>query len=268
MKTSLKHIKKGFTLVELLVVIAIMGALGAVGYGAILAFMNSGDKQAAETNMSNIGKALTQFSKDNKAFPCDTTADKLQDKAGAFGELQGDTANCYLRQLFAKKDVVEEKNFFAKIGEAYSEGDGNIANGTCLEPGENAFAYVMLKADESATPKSKSKPSKNKKAAAVTVSRRPVREASAPLMFCCIKHDGATPISGEELKLDMEPFNEFALVLKVNGSVEKLEGDKIAVDPNDESVADFSEKYTPFPKNRSTGESKAADYEILPPALP
>jgi len=267
MKTSLKHIKKGFTLVELLVVIAIMGALGAVGYGAILAFMNSGDKQAAETNMSNTGKALTQFSKDNKAFPCDTTADKLQDKAGAFGELQGDTANCYLRQLFAKKDVVEEKNFFAKIGEAYSEGDGNIANGACLEPGENAFAYVMLKADESATPKSKAKPAKNKKAAAVEITKRPVREASAPLMFCCIKHDGATPIPGEELLLDMDPFNEFALVLKANGSVEKLEGDKITVDPNDESVGTFAEGKTPFPKSRSTGESKAADYIILPPAL-
>ena len=122
-----KKIRKGFTLVELLVVIAIMASLGAVGYVGVLAFMNAGDKQAAGTNMKQVGTALTNFKRSNGSFPCDQTVSRTEKSAGSYGDLQGDTANDYFRQLFAKRDAIAESNFYAALP-GMIEGDNKVAN--------------------------------------------------------------------------------------------------------------------------------------------
>lgn len=253
-------IRKGFTLIELLVVIAIMASLGAVGYVAILAFSNAGDKQAAGTNMKQVGTALTNFKKDCGSFPSDDTVGRAERTAGGYGNLQGDTSNDYLRQLFRKKDAIAESNFYAKLP-GMIEGDNKIANGACLEPGENAFAYVMRKPDEAA----EAKPGKkSKKKADVAVATKKA-VSKGPVLFCCIKNPGE-PISADELTFDMEPFSNYAIMYTADGQLIALEDEKLAVDENDDTLGRFTEGYDPFPET-GRGESTANRLLVLPPAL-
>lgn len=195
------------------------------------------ETSAIINKMKLLHMALTNFRRDYAAFPCDKTANRLQDRAGIFGELQGNTANCYFRQLFARKNAVEEKDFYVNIGNEYREGDDKIANGACLEPGENMFAYVMRKPNtigQQGTP----------------AAMQPIINRDAPLLIYGIKHDGTTPIGGDNLE-----FEEDAIILYANGNIRTLHQGQ-------------DEQGTPiFPAKRNTGESSAADYVILPPAL-
>lgn len=256
----IKKVKKGFTLIELLVVIAIMGSLGAVGYVAILAFSNAGDKQAAKENIKQIGTALTEFKKSYSYFPCDDTAESVAGKAESFGELTGDTSNPYFRQLFAKKDAVKEATFFAKIP-GMREGDEKIANGECLKPGENAYAYVMQKAQEVEAP---AKGKKNK-AAAATPKRKSV--TGGVLLFCCIDSNLTAPVTGDQLTFDMEAFKDYAIAYTVDGSTQDLDDESLTADEANESIGRLTEKSVSklFGETRS-GDSKAHQFEILPPA--
>jgi type IV pilus assembly protein PilA len=59
--------QKGFTLIELLVVVAILGVLAAVAIPNIVKFVSSGDKAAANTELSVIQTALSGYHADNGA---------------------------------------------------------------------------------------------------------------------------------------------------------------------------------------------------------
>ncbi len=258
-----KKVKKGFTLIELLVVIAIMGALGAVGYVAILSFSNSGAKQAAKQNIGQLVTAAKAFQSTYNTFPCDSTADRLEGRIGSNGELKGDTANPYFRQLFAKKDTVKESTFFAELP-GILEGDEKVANGECLRPGENAFAYVTQKV--AATDTAKTKPGNRRKAKDAAA---PQRQAitSGPLFFCCVDRNLTGPVTGDQLTFDMEAFKGYAIVANTDNSTVDLDDESLVADPANEAIGrispDFEVKV--FGEN-SQGESKASLYEILPPA--
>ena len=258
-----KKIRKGFTLVELLVVIAIMASLGAVGYVGVLAFMNAGDKQAAGTNMKQVGTALTNFKRSNGSFPCDQTVSRTEKSAGSYGDLQGDTANDYFRQLFAKRDAISEANFYAALP-GIIEGDNKIANGECLKPGENAFAYVMRKPDEVADAKPAKKTNKKKAAEVEVAQKRAISDG--PILFCCIKHNNE-PISAEELTFDMVPFKGYAVMYTVDGQLLPLEdGEKLTTDEADDTIGRYVDDSL-FPENKKTGESTANQRLVLPPAM-
>jgi hypothetical protein len=179
------------------------------------------------------------------------------------GELKGETSNPYFRQLFAKKGIVNEATFYAALP-GIIEGDEKIANGECLTTGENAFAYVMMKATTADT--TTSKPGKKTKQTNAAV---PQRQAitSGPLFFCCVDSNLNGPVSGDQLTFDMEGFKGYAIVANTDGSTLDLDDEYLEVDAANEAIgrlhADFVTKI--FGENKQ-GESKADRYEILPPA--
>ena len=117
MKVSALKKTKGFTLIELMVVIAILAALAAIGYGPIIDHMNDGDRQMASSNLKSLHTVLQGFKTDHGSFPCDATAERLQEEKPDlnFGSLTGDNSNAYFRQVYYSASNVSEKPFFAKI---------------------------------------------------------------------------------------------------------------------------------------------------------
>ena len=101
MKVTALNKKKGFTLIELMVVIGILAALASIGYGPILDHMNDGDRQKANSNLKSLHTVLQGFKSDNGSYPCDSTAERLQEEKPElnFGALTGDNSNAYFRQV-------------------------------------------------------------------------------------------------------------------------------------------------------------------------
>ena len=256
MMKIIKKTKKGFTLVELLVGVAIMGTMGSV---FVTSFSLSGHKQAAKMNIQQVGMAAHAFRATYNTYPCDSSADKVESKVGHLGELKGETSNPYFRQLFAKKGIVNESTFYAALP-GIIEGDEKIANGECLTTGENAFAYVMKKKQDS-TMYSKAKNGKKM----YTPQRQAVTKG--PLLICCVDRNLTGPVTGEQLTFDLEGFKGYAIVYNTDGATVELEKDAFLINDRTPGIG----KHTPdteakiFGKN-SQGESKASDYEILPPA--
>ena len=247
----IKKVKKGFTLIELLVVIAIMGSLGAVGYVAILAFSNAGDKQAAKENIKQIGTALTEFKKSYSYFPCDDTAESVAGKAESFGELTGDTSNPYFRQLFYKEQGgVNEELFYAALPN-FVEGE-NTGVGETLKAGECAFSYVMRKpAATAATPTKKGGKNKKSAAPAEESSFRPV--SNGPIAFC-----GATvnpdPTDMVDVTFDIDSFNGYAFAVRTDGKIVTMEEDVLEADASDSSIGRFIPGTEPFAKKNGVSE--------------
>ncbi len=252
----LKKQKKGFTLVELLVGVAIMGSLGSF---LVANFRLSGDKQAAKHNIAQVGMVAHAFRAAYNTYPCDSSADKVESKVGHLGELKGETSNPYFRQLFAQKHTVNEAMFYAALP-GIIEGDERLANGECLTTGENAFAYVMKKKQDS-TMYSKAKNGKKMS----TPQRQAVTKG--PLLFCCVDRNLTGPVTGEQLTFDLAGFKGYAIVYNTDGATVELEKGAFLINDHTSGIG----KLTPdteakiFGKN-SQGESKASDYEILPPA--
>lgn len=250
MKIQLNKQKKGFTLIELMVVIAILASLAAVGYGPIMEHMNDGDRQQASQNLGQIQKMLLTFNQENGKYPCDETADALlEDERNAeynFGELKGDRANCYFRQLFYKGNPTES-TFYAKY--CGKEADGRFANGQALTKGENAFAYVLRK--ESSNPED-------------APGKRSVAGTSTPLAFSCVPSSGK-PFTGDKLQFDRTIFYAHAFMVKTDGSVHDLK-DKLQENGEDDTRSVYAEGFNPFPETKK-GRDTAPDYLIVTPEL-
>lgn len=250
MKIQLKKAKKGFTLIELMVVIAILASLAAVGYGPIMDHLQDGDRQQASQNLGQVQKMLLAFSQDNGSYPCDATADALLEDENNqeynFGELKGDKANDYFRQLFYKGNA-QEKTFYAKHA-GTKEGDNKIANGQCLTKGENAFAYVLRK--ESDNPEEAN-------------GRRPVTSNSAPIAFTCVANT-RTPYTGDKIGFS-NVFRGHAFMARVDGSVTDLK-DNLAEDDADDNKLTYGKNFTPFPETKK-GRDTSPDYIVVPADL-
>lgn len=142
-----------FTLIELMVVVAIIASLAAVSWGPILDKMNEGNRTAAVSNMRNIYTSLMDFNNSYGSFPCDSTAQDIEDQKGEeatqFGPIKGNYSNDYLRQIFFLNSVKPglEDNFFAEIaiadGRQSQKPDKKVAGGKALSKGECGFGYVM-----------------------------------------------------------------------------------------------------------------------------
>lgn len=251
MKTTIhtKNRKGGFTLIELMVVIAILASLAAIGYGPIVDHMNDGDRQQANSNLKSLFTMLQEFKTDNGQFPCDATADRLQeDNADRdFGELKGNYSNAYFRQLFYKNSVTSEKPFFAKLsapGLSISrEGDDRIANGQALRPRENAMSYVLKKDPNG----------ENEKVS--------VTKTNVPLAMCSV-YPNKTPWSGDKVVFDMVSFRGHAFILSADGSVVDRHDDMEEMDADE--MGQITKGKPLFPENKR-GKATAQDYLILTP---
>ncbi len=241
---------KGFTLIELMVVIAILAALAAIGYGPIVDHINDGDRQMASSNLKTLHTVLQGFKTDQGSFPCDSTAERLQeDKPDLnFGALTGDNSNAYFRQVYYSTSNVSEKPFFAKINSnglvVNKEGDERLANGAALTRGENAMAYVMRKNNEDPAVKDG------------------VTKSNAPLALCGV-YPSTTPYAGDQIAFDGTSFRGHAFVLSCDGSVKDLDG-TIEADENDDAKYILPAGKSLFPETKR-GKSTAEGYLILSP---
>lgn len=252
MKTSItkKNRKGGFTLIELMVVIAILASLAAIGYGPIIDHMNDGERQKANSNLKSVFTMLQQFKMDNGSFPCDATADRLQEDNpdSDFGDLKGNNSNAYFRQLFYKNGVDSEKPFYAKVAVSNltvsKEGDDKIANGQALRANENAMSYV-LRRDPSG---------ENIKVA--------VSKSNVPLAMCSL-YPSKTPYAGDKIVFDMTSFRGHVFVLSTDGSVADREKD-ITESETSEDMGELRKESQLFPESKK-GRATAQDYLVLTP---
>ncbi len=242
--------KGGFTLVELMVVVAILAALAGMSYGPILDHLNDGDRQVASSNLGQIGKMLLQFKSDHNSYPCDDTAEELQDSKPDynFGELTGDTANAYFRQILLSQNSSSEKIFFAKLncaGKSISkEGDNKVANGRALERGESAMGYVMRRGADEGT-------------------KRGVddRNSTTPLAICGV-YPSDRPHPGDKLVFDNTSFRGHVFVLSCDGSVKDY--DDLEEDENDEDMASMAKNI--FPET-TKGKDTSTRHVVLAPEM-
>ncbi|MBE6416217.1 MAG: prepilin-type N-terminal cleavage/methylation domain-containing protein [Akkermansiaceae bacterium] len=251
MKVTALNKKKGFTLIELMVVIGILAALASIGYGPILDHMNDGDRQKASSNLNSLHKVLQGFKSDNGSYPCDSTAERLQEEKPDlnFGALTGDTSNAYFRQVYYSPSNVSEKPFFAKVScnglAVATEGDEKLANGAALTRGENAMAYVMHKNSEDPNMKDG------------------VTKSNAPLALCGI-YPSTTPYVGDTVAFDGSSFRGHAFLLSCDGSVKDLERDLEEDESSDGDKYILPSGKSLFPETKK-GRSTADGYLILSP---
>ncbi|MDO5449459.1 MAG: type II secretion system protein [Akkermansia sp.] len=246
-----KNVKAGFTLIELMVVIAILASMAVIGGNAYLSHMKDGDRQVAQSNLQSVHKILGQFKADQTCYPCDSTAEKLQEEKPDlnFGELTGEYSNNYFRQVFYSAANESEKPFFAKLavaGKATKEADERVANGAALSKGENGMSYVLRKSTDDP----------NRKEA--------VTRLNAPLAFCSL-YPSDTPYSGDNMVFDMSSYDGQALVLFSDGSVKNLK-DSLEEDDADEAKGTLQKGKDVFPATKK-GRDIAGDYYVLTPDL-
>lgn len=142
MKTNQKP-TRGFTLVELLVVITIIAALAALVAPQVLRGLKKADLATATSNARQIGLAMFDFQIEYGRFPDGDTAVQVDENfPGASMDSDEDSANGYFTQLFETNITQSEDIFYAKTANSVKP-DGVFTGANCLEPGENAFGYIM-----------------------------------------------------------------------------------------------------------------------------
>ena len=183
--------RKGFTLVELLVVIAIIVALAALSAPAILKQRKKADMIQATNNAKQVYYTLVEFDGDQGSFPSQETLDDLGNDVSGLGT---DDANGLLAQLLLAGYIDSEQIFFAKGGSAVNKkpDDQFQTPAEALEPGENGFGYVMI-GDEALSTSGKS--------GQVVLA--------APL----------DPANGAQGVFDPDPYDNKAVILRLDGSV-------------------------------------------------
>lgn len=249
MKVSALNKKKGFTLIELMVVIAILATLAAIGSGPILDHLNDGDRQMASSNLKSLHTILQQFKTDYGSYPCDATAERLQEDKPDFnfGELKGDTSNAYFRQIFYTPSNTSEKPFFAKLNCAgktvAAAGNDKVANGAALTRGENAMGYVLKNGDD---------------------GRQGVVKTNAPLAICGV-YPSTTGYSGDKVEFDNNSFKGHVFVLSCDGSVNDILSN-LEEDDADEEKAHLVQGKDIFPETKK-GRATAGEYTVLSPEL-
>lgn len=255
MKTLInrKNRKSGFTLIELMVVIAILATLGIYSYGPIMNHMNDGDRQLAKSNLNSIGKMLLQFKMDRSDYPCDATAETLQENNPDmdFGELKGNNSNAYFRQLFFKEGNDSEKPFYAKVKagslNVKKEGDELITRGRALQGQENAMSYVMLRSRDDEMVKAS------------------VEGTNVPLAMCSV-YPSKKPYTGDKLLFDRKSFRGHVFVLSTDGSVNDLDEDRVIATDEDDAIGVLKPGDNLFPETKR-GRATIQNYLILTPEI-
>lgn len=243
-------LRKGFTLIELMVVIGILALLASVAIPVTLAQLNKGDQSKAKSNLSELNKMFRGFKTDNGEYPSDNTAELLAENNPDydFGDLQGNNSNAYFRQFFYDSSTDSEAPFYAKIsvvGNKTVEGDGVLANGEALKPGENGMSYVMRKNNDDDSIKLSSSAS------------------NIPLAMTSV-FPSARPYAGDKLVIDNSSFKGVFIVLGADGSVKNAD-ENLVEDDEDETKATFApDKPSIFPPTKK-GKPTAGRYLVLTP---
>jgi len=158
--------------------------LALVAWPVILKQTKAADRTKAISNLKALNFALIDFDNDYGRFPDDTTIPMVKATTLTTLPLGTKTSNDYFRQLTAAGNN-NEFIFWAKTATTPRKPDGNITGTHAVEKGECSYAYVagLSTNDEPGTP-----------------------IAMAPM------------ISGT-LRFDPKPYDNFAVLLRVDGSV-------------------------------------------------
>lgn len=178
---------KGFTLVELLVVIAIIAALAAMATPVILKQKKKADMTEAVNNAKQIFYLMIEFDGDFGEFPSDDSASDIDTDL----TLGSANSNDYFRQFIGGGYTSSEEIFYAKSND--TKKPDNAVNGTsALEAGEVGFAYLTKQSTS--------------------------QNSARPLVMAPMIEGGET--------FDPSPYDNKAVVLRIDGSVKQLRVNK------------------------------------------
>lgn len=186
--------RRGFTLVELLVVIVIIASLAALSAPMIMGQVKKAARTEAISNSKQIGLAMFEFEQDYGSYPDANTLEDITDAfpdATVTGEA-GSESNGYFRQLLHAGIAPSEEIFYAKA-KGIKKPDGNISSNTeALAAREVGFGYIMDGDTGMST-------------------------AGNPSRVIVV-----TPLAEDGTNFDGDPFDGFAVVLKIDQSVSAL----------------------------------------------
>ncbi len=121
--------EKGFTLIELLIVVAILGALAAIVIPNVGRFIGRGEKEAAETELSNIQSAVIAMMVDNRLATLSNPVSAPANRTNNMGAFP-DTSVCGTHKL---KDpngnayiITIDKDGYILYGHDIIGGDGEV----------------------------------------------------------------------------------------------------------------------------------------------
>ena len=159
------------------------------------------------SNLTQVGILLLEFDNEFGCYPNDETASKDPD----LKDYTGQYSNDYLGQILAAGLIDSEEIFYAQLEENPKRSVDNdfSTKAKTLESGECSFAYIK----------------------GLSASDR----SSTPVLL--------TPMTGDGLKFDPEPYKGRALVLRIDGSVVsyQINTDGYAILPNGKNIFEGGE---------------------------